>query len=179
MFTHYAQIENGQVVAYPVNPRVMDRSTGEYNVFQFWTGGELDGKTYVFCHNREPEYNPHTQNLVEGQPVFLEDENIWVRTHSIVEATDEEKAVRHQRQLDGSVNEIAMLLQTIEVLEPEIALLDDVSKARWEVYKQAVANMSNQPGFPFNMEVPEMNIDWPKRPDDDTQQVMKLTVERI
>ena len=74
MYTHYAIIENDQVIEYPVNPRVFLALQNCYNVPEYWEGGVLDGKTYVYCHNFEPAYD-YTKNLREVQTVVSGDGN--------------------------------------------------------------------------------------------------------
>lgn len=169
MFTKYAIIENGEVVQYPVNPRVWVASAEKYNIPEYWAGGEFEGKTYVLCHNREPAHTPR-QSLKETLPVYDTESGFWYRHYDIVPATEEEIETRIHPYSLGVENAQKMFLQELETLAPKIALLPAEEQQKWAEYAALVNAITLQAGFPFE-------IDWPQKPIDAA--APKMEVERI
>lgn len=170
MFTTYALIEAGAVVEYPVNPRVWNISTESYNISEYWMGGELDGKTYMFVHNAPPAV-PHTKNAVENNvPVFNSDNQLWYRGYDVVDASAEEIAERTDREVD-SVRHIRDMYVTEgqEVLS-KITNLPPEGQQEWDAYFADLRNLESQSSFPWD-------LTWPIRPDQ--VQRVKIEVERV
>ncbi len=154
MYKHYAIIENGVVVEYPVNPRVWVVSQNSYNVPEVWQGGELDGKTYVACHMPIVAQKP-TENLVEKTPVFDQEIGFWMRQFDVVSATAEEVAERRPRYLQGAVNVLAAKLQEYNEKLPLILQLPLNEQIKWQEYAASLMTISQQPEYPFVFHIPE------------------------
>lgn len=154
MLTNYAIIENGVVVQYPVNPRVWVIATDSYNVHELWQGGELDGKTYVFCHNPMIDILP-TQSLVEKTPACDPNTGLWMRQYDIVPATDDEIAERRPLYLRGALDFVAERLDDYAKKQSMILELPEAEQAKWEAYRIALQTLPDQPGYPFTYTLPK------------------------
>lgn len=160
MYTTYAIIEAGSVVEYPVNPAL------SHSIPAYWLGGVLDGKEYVFCHNREPAIT-YEQNLKEVTPVFDAADGWWYRSYEVVPASPEEIQVRTQAAVEAFNNTLAELnARAAEALTKE---LTDEQRADWNAYVTALQDVDSQPSYPWN-------INWPKPPDINT---ISIGVERL
>lgn len=169
MFTKYAIVENGEVVQYPVNPRVWVVSEGAYNVPDYWTGGELDGKTYVFCHNNEPRHTP-LQSLRETNPVKDQETGNWYRHYDVIPATPEEIDTRIHSFMLGAEAEQAYQLEKLQGLAVKIAALPAAEQEKWAAYKTALQSIPEQTNYPFE-------IVWPTPPN--LEAAPNIDVERI
>lgn len=166
-YTHYARIENGVVVEYPTNPRGV-LLTGEFNIPPDWLGGELDGKTYVYCHDKKPFWN-HTEVLVETQPYFDEESGLWYRGYEKAPAPPELIEDRRQVAIETAQSNIAFLLDMYSETRADELELSDGQKESWQTFRGLVATVPDQPGYPFQ-------IDWPEIPD---QQKSGFTLEVV
>jgi len=169
-YKHYAIIENGVVIEYPVNPRTFVLSTGDYNIPPFWEGGILDGKTYVFCHDKKPQTD-YTEILVETTPYYDNEMQLWYRGYQKQTATDELIALRRNIEIETSQSNINALLETYSETQEINLELSNRQKEAWDKYRNELLEIPNQIGYP-------MQILWPTTPDSDTT-VMKLEVTRI
>ena len=166
MYTHYAIIENDAIVEYPVNPRVFLALQNCYNVPEYWEGGVLDGKTYVYCHNFEP-YCDYTKNLQEVQPIKNPENGLWYRQYALVDATAEEIAERTNAQIERVHNSIQSALAGYDAMQ---TILDEIEPEKWDAVRAKLRDVPNQPGFPWN-------IEWPQTPDSEI--VVAIGVERL
>jgi len=165
MYEHYAIIENGQVVEFPANPRLLD--TG---LPWDWLGGEVAGKTFVFCHNDEP-WHEHTKNAVENnQPFYRAETDCWYRGYDIVDATPEEIVQRVANQTAGMREEVAYEIAKSQANLEKLGTMPAETQQQWDAYFAEMQSIEQQAGFPWD-------IQWPTEP----QRVnrIKATVERI
>jgi len=169
MYEYYAIIENDVVVQYPVNPRIFLAMQNCYNVPEYWTGGILDGKQYVYCHNFEPTA-PYTKNIVEVTPVKNEQDGMWYRKYEFVDASAEEIAARVAHQKLCISNDVTDMTAYVDSIQSEIAQLSEVEQQRWAQYKTDLINLTQQQGYPWVLV-------WPKRPSDQSR--LSIGVERI
>lgn len=166
MYTHYAIIENDEIVEYPVNPRVFLALQNCYNVPEYWEGGVLDGKTYVYCHNFEP-YCDYTKNLQEVQPAKNPDNGMWYRQYELIDASPEEVAARTNAQIERVHNSIRSALAGYDAMQ---TILEEIEPEKWDAVRAKLRDVPNQPGFPWD-------IEWPQTPD--TEIVVSIGVERL
>lgn len=169
-YKHYAEIKNGSVIQYPVNPRVLLASTGDYNVPPYWEGGDLDGKTYVFCHDSKPQTD-YTEVLVETTPYYDTEKQCWYRGYQKQNAPAELIALRLNTAVETTQNNIIALLDVYSEAQAINLGLSDKQKAAWKQYRDALLLIPTQPGYP-------MQIEWPKTPDS-AATAMKLEVVRV
>ena len=58
-----------------------------------WPGGEIEGIEYVVVEpSAQPDYDPTTQNLVEGTPCLVAD--VWTQQWAVIDASPPEIAER-------------------------------------------------------------------------------------
>lgn len=166
MYVHYAVVENDQLVEYPVNPRVFLALQNCYNVPEYWEGGVLDGKTYVYCHNFEPP-SIYTKNIVEVTPLKNPENGLWYRQYEYVDASPEEIEQRTALEAERARNTIRVSLEQFDAMQ---TILDELEPEKWDVVRAKLRDVPNQPGFPWN-------IEWPQTPD--AEIVVAIGVERL
>lgn len=165
MYPYYAIIENGAVVEYPANPELYQ--TG---LVWDWQGGILGDKTFVYCHNIEPDRHP-TQNVVEdGNPVLNPENNLWYRNYKIVPASPEEIAKRLVDYTAGAEEVKTFMLTEGQRALADLAPVPPETQQQWDEYFAEIQAVNNQPDFPWV-------FNWPTRPDKKPR--IKATVERI
>ena len=151
MFTTYAEIKDGQIVAYPVDPHVKS-ADGTWNVHPFWQGGQLDGKTYVFCHNQDIPCD-YTQAVVEVMPKQNDETGLWYRQYELVPATAEVIEQRTAERAEGVRNSITYLCTVADnaLSKP----LTDQQRADWQTYRSNVVSLLTHPNFPWGVVLPD------------------------
>ena len=155
IYTNYAIVKDGVVVEYPVNPRVWNLSSEEFNVPELWLGGELNGKTYVYVHTFAPYCHP-TLNLVEKTlPAFNSERNAWLRQYDFVAASEEEIAERRAMYVRGVQATMANLLAAYYQKVLLISSLPAEEQAKWDAYRDAVLAIPQQPDYPFVCTLPQ------------------------
>lgn len=169
MFETYAIIVNGQVVEYPVNPRVWLAAQNCYNVPEYWQGGVLDGKTYVYCNNFAPT-PPYDKNLKEVTPIQSPENGLWYRQYIFVDATPSEIAERTAAETETVIGGIHFLLKMVADKAHAISQLPEDKQLEWANYKSSLLALSKDPNFPWIS-------GWPQIPDDGQQ--VNIGLERV
>jgi hypothetical protein len=170
IYTTYALIENGVVVEYPVNPRVLIASTGDFNVPWNWGGGELDGKTYAYCHDKKP-VTTHEEITVETTPYFDVEAGLWYRGYEIQPAPPELVVERYGVAYTSVRRAIAgMIAQYSDAKAQELGLTE-TQRADWTRFRTEMQAVPQQAGYPFQ-------FSWPVRPDS-VENKMTLQVVRV
>ena len=170
IYTTYALIENGVVAEYPVNPRVLLASTGDFNVPWNWGGGDLDGKTYAYCHDKKP-WTTHEEIAVETAPYYDAEADLWYRGYEVQPAPAELVAERHA-EADGAIQRdvAAFIVQYSDAKAAEFGLSESQC-ADWARFRAELQAVSEQPGYPFQ-------FSWPVFPDSEANK-MTLEVVRV
>lgn len=169
MYENYAIIENDEVVEYPVNPRVFLALQNCYNVPEYWTGGVLDGKQYVYCHCFAPT-PPYNKNIIELTPVKNPENGLWYRQYDFVDATPEEIAERTAYRLLCISNDVDTANKYLDSIQIEISQLSEEDQALWAQYKTDLNNLAQQDGYPWDFV-------WPNKPTNPER--LSIGVERI
>lgn len=166
MYKNYALIENGVVVSYPVNVHEISSTALPHN----WPGGELNGKTYVFCHDQKPSRN-WDEVEVETTPYFDQESGFWYRGYVVQPASqDVIDGLKNHAKIAAESNIAGHLTQYSEERADEFGLSES-QRAAWAQYRVDVQAIVDQPGYP-------MQILWPTPPDS-FENNMKLEVVRV
>jgi hypothetical protein len=167
MYKHYAVLKDGVVVEYPVDPRTWVVLANSYNIPEYWEGGELDGKTYVFCHNKPPNHN-YDETLVEKTPALNPENGLWYRQYDVVKLDAEALSeLREAAQLGVDILQ-KRLLSEMEAIANTIVELSAMEQEKWQRYKNDLLNLHVQPDYPFFYITPT-------RPDELDDLKMKVT----
>lgn len=157
MYKNYALIKDGVVLQYPVDPRKYDPKTGTFNIHEYWEGGDLDGKTYVFCHNVEPKHN-YDERLVEKTPALNVETGKWYCQYDIVKLDADTLAARRKLFQQGFDELFTFHIAEFNAMAPVISELSESQQIKWKAYHQALLDMHLHPHYPFRYHLP-------KRPD--------------
>lgn len=145
----YAKIANNQVVKYPYNnadirkdnPNVSfpepisDATLAEYGVVKV-------------ADSSAPTFDNKTHRAVEQSPVL--ENGVWKKSWAVVQLSDEVAAANVRAERDKRIAETDWLV--IKNLE-----LNQNVPGKWEVYRQDLRDIPQQPGFPHE-------ITWPVKP---------------
>jgi hypothetical protein len=170
IYTTYALIENGAVIEYPVNPRVLIASTGDFNVPWNWGGGELGGKTYAYCHDKKPP-TTHEEITVETTPYFDIEMSLWYRGYEIQPAPPELISERIEIAYTASQQAIAYIITQYSDARAQELELTETQRADWARFRTEMQAVPQQAGYPFQFK-------WPVFPDS-TENKMTLQVVRV
>lgn len=153
MYKNYALIENGVVAAYPVNVHDIPGVSVPHN----WLGGELNGKTYMFCHDQKPQRN-WDEVEVETTPYFDQASGLWYRGYTVQQAPQDVIDERVRTADSAAQYNITSYLDQYSEEKANQLELSDAQKAAWAQFRADVQAVPNQPGYP-------MAVIWPNEPD--------------
>lgn len=146
----YAKIENNQVVEWPIMN--LRQRLPEMSLPEVLTEGNLPD-TFVIVHNVVPNYNPSTEKLVQYEkPIFQN--NRWEYGYTVVDLDPQELETQTAALADLVRQQRIQLLAESDWTQVADAPVD---KAAWATYRQQLREVTNQPGFPTNLE-------WPTKP---------------
>lgn len=100
-----------------------------------------------------PQFDPRTERLEEGAPVLID--GLWTQAWDIVALTDDEIFERDEAQGDQIRAERTRRLSDSDWTQVDDAPLSNVQKAAWAAYRQALRDIPQQAGFPWNVVWPE------------------------
>lgn len=148
----HALIQNGTVVEYPiVNLRYR---LPNYSLPGDLTNNELLPEGFVFVEtDPQPEYNSLTHRLqLVDLPVF--DSNRWKVYYEVIPLTDTEVSQKLNLEAQNIRYQRNQKLQECDWTQAADAPVD---KALWATYRQALRDITAQPGFPTE-------VVWPTPP---------------
>jgi len=123
-------------VSFPKNPT--DALLASYNVFPVTA-------------TERPVYDNITQNLSDGTPTLTA--GVWVQVWVVTDATPDEVIQRTNDLSTSTRSQRDNLLQQTDWM----ALIDNTMSPEMATYRQALRDVTAQPGFPFAVE-------WPSKP---------------
>jgi hypothetical protein len=151
----YVKIKNGQVVQYPYgyaelqadNPYTNFNGLELYQAFQ-GTEANNSGETLeVVVDEATPSYDEHTQKLITASGPVLENGQ-WVIKFQVVNKTADELAEQDARQAEAVRQDRNARLAASDWTQLADAPVDDLA---WATYRQALRDVPNQAGFPWNV----------------------------
>lgn len=158
----YAKVYLGKIIEYPVNLLTLKKQNPTVSFPSKFS--EFDYASYGVVEITDvpiPDYNPDVERVIEHDPIKVN--GTWQRKWVIEELSDEEKqkildskaaAVRTER--DRKLAETDWRV----IFEVEKAAIDGLGiqyPTAWANYRQALRDITKQPGFP-------LTVDWPVPP---------------
>lgn len=108
---------------------------------------------YPVGYEAAPEYDPMTHRIEHSNMPVLKDGK-WVLTKMVVALTDEQIADRAAAKASEVREQRAKLIAETDWM----ALSDNTLSPEWAAYRQALRDITEQPGFPFE-------VTWPSKPE--------------
>jgi hypothetical protein len=142
----FARIENGSCTAYPVDLYAENPDT---SFSSGWSGGFVNGVEYANVLPVDVPQVPYTQNFAEGVPALIS--GVWTQTWVVTDATPEQISER----TDNKSN-MVRLDRNSRLTACDWTQLPDVSidASAWAEYRQDLRDITNQAGFPWDVEWP-------------------------
>jgi len=151
--TLFIQLLEGQPVGYPIAEENF-RQLFPYTSFpNYFTADTVEPLGYgIYDFSNAPETGRY-EKTIEVAPVRNE-YGIWRQTYSVVSMTNEEKSVVDTIKAAVIREQRNAKLTFCDWTQVADALVD---KAAWAAYRQSLRDITNQPGFPWD-------IIWPEAP---------------
>ena len=151
----YAKIENNLVTEYPLFEGDLENRFPDLK-FPMDTHGTPIPEGYVKVVPKMPPENDFANRYLESLPELVD--GVWTTTWTPVPLTEEERTQWHDSVCDNIRNK-----RNIELLQCDWTQLPDCpltteKKSEWSFYRQALRDITNQPGFPFETV-------WPSKPE--------------
>jgi hypothetical protein len=110
----------------------------------------------MYEFTQQPTLTGRYDKLVEGDPI-RDEQGYWRQQWLVVEQTAEEKAITDDRK-----QKEVRFIRTRRLTESDWTRLDDAplsteQRAAWAVYRQQLRDITDQPGFPWE-------VTWPQTP---------------
>jgi hypothetical protein len=102
-----------------------------------------------------PYFDPATQRRDEGPALLVN--GVWTQNYIVSQLTPEEAAAKAEEQGRIVRAERDRLLQRTDWTQVDDTPLDNVAKNAWANYRQALRDVPDQAGFPFD-------VNWPSVP---------------
>jgi hypothetical protein len=151
----HALIENGAVKAYPYSLAQLKKACRNVSFPRNASDEALQqfGMFRVFF-TAQPELT-NTQVLEEDQPIFSSEDQRWTQVWRVRDMTAEEVQQRDDNKASEIRNE-----RDEKLVESDWTQLEDapVSKIAWATYRQALRDVPEQTGFPWE-------VTWPTKPE--------------
>jgi hypothetical protein len=147
----YALVEAGNVIEYPLyagDIKLRHPNTSFPTPFSPPDGYELVADTPV------PELD-YTKNVTEGTPVFVG--GVLTRVWVVSDATEEEVTARTEAEANKARMQRDGMLAACDWTQLPDASEAAVDVPAWAAYRQQLRDVSEQAGFPWN-------IQWPDEP---------------
>jgi hypothetical protein len=145
----YARIENGILVEWPIinlRQRLPQVSFAE----EINNDNLPDGFVFI-SPSVVPTYDTETQSIVLDDPSLVN--GIWTQEYSVVPLSEEQLQHRYTNIVEQMRHQRDELL-----LNSDWSQLPDspVDKAAWATYRQALRDVTLQPGFPYDISWPNV-----------------------
>ena len=150
----YALIENNVAIQWPIGIDTLKRSNPNTSFPHRFEGFDFTEYGVVSVEDTPvPDYDPNTQKLSEKAPTEVSGK--WTRTYVVSNLSAEEIQRLTNAKADSVRSE-----RDAKLAASDWTQLPDVHPANtvaWNTYRQALRDVTSQPGFPHN-------VTWPKEP---------------
>lgn len=152
----YAKVKNGVIEKFPYSIGELRKDHSNSSLPQNIPDEWLPNLGMVPVHNTQFPSVDYTKNVAEGTPVFNEAAQRWERVWNVTNATAEEVAERTARQAAEIRAERNQKLAASDWTQAADAGTR-CDQAAWAAYRQQLADITTQPGFPWQ-------VTWPSQP---------------
>jgi hypothetical protein len=151
----YIKAINGVIEKYPYSTYQLKQDNPQTS-FPSVISDELlaDWDVFPVVSTPYPEVN-YTQDVSEGTPVFVNGQ--WTQVWVVSDATPEEIAQRTEDKATEVRSERDALLTACDWIVIKATETDVPEIEAWKAYRQALRDVPQQPGFPWN-------VVWPQPP---------------
>jgi hypothetical protein len=148
----YALIKDGKVAAYPYGFNSLRQDNKNTSFPEQMTDDAL-AEWGVMPVNPVARPNvDHTKNITEGQPQFVNGK--WWQSWSVSNASADEVKRRSDERAESVRSERNGLIAACDWTQLDDTPMTNTQKQAWAVYRQALRDVTLQPGFPWSVEWP-------------------------
>jgi len=109
---------------------------------------------FPVIEQKPPSFNPATQNLNQVNPTMTDGK--WVQTWQVTDATPEQIIERTQFKTAEVRADRNQRLAECDWTQLADSPLNADAKLAWQLYRETLRMVPEQPGFPWNVEWPPM-----------------------
>lgn len=145
----YLKINSDGTKVFPFQPSQLRKDHPDVSFPKEFTDELLSGYgVFPVADSERPQTDASTL-LVEGEPVNVN--GTWVRSFDVVAKSAEQIESEYQQQAESIRSERNRLLSETDWTQLADSPVDNVA---WITYRQALRDITNQGGFPFNVIFP-------------------------
>lgn len=153
----YALVKDDAILRYPYSITDLRRDNPGTSFPRFPSDDTLEAFGVVTVAATErPAYDPVTQDLTELAPVLTD--GVWAQVWAVTDASADEIAARTENQAQSVKAERNARLQESDWIVIVHSEQGTPVPPEWMTYRQALREVADQPGFPFD-------VTWPVKPE--------------
>lgn len=152
----HAKVNNGVVEKFPYSIDDLRKDHANVSFPNNVPDSSLKDYGMVPVHNTQFPKVDHTKNVTEGTPIFNEAAQRWERVWNVTNATAEEIAQRTAKQAAEIRAERNQKMADSDWTQA-VDAGTRCDQAAWAAYRQQLANITTQAGFPWS-------VTWPEQP---------------
>jgi hypothetical protein len=149
--------EQGKPTGFPLLEDNFKQIHPEVTFPQVLTPQDVEPHGYgMYEFSQRPEPTNRYDKLIEGEPI-RDEQGYWRQQWLVVEQTAEEKAETDNRKAGETRFKRNQRLAATDWTRLDDAPLSTEQRAAWAVYRQQLRDLTDQPGFPWE-------VVWPTAP---------------
>lgn len=152
----YIKVKDGKIEKYPYSVNELKKDNPNVSFPSNTTDALLETfNVFRVKQIAQPSYDVANKNIKEGTPIKENSE--WIQTWVIYDATSDEIAERTKLEASRVRGLRNNNISTCDWTQLPDSPLTESKKQEWSDYRQALRDITNQSGFPWN-------INWPVKP---------------
>jgi hypothetical protein len=153
--TLFIQLQDGQPVGFPIAEDNFRQLFSNTSFPAYFTADAVEPLGYgIYDFSNQPENLGRYEKAVEVAPV-RNDYGIWRQTWAVVSMTDAEKQATDEAKAKAVRAERNWRLTASDWTQLDDTPLSNTDKAQWAAYRQALRDVTEQVGFPWDVIWPE------------------------
>lgn len=153
----YAKVNNGVVEVYPYTIDDLRRDYPNTSFPNDFTPEVLRYLSMVRVIVTGCPDVDYTKTVSEGVPQFVSERNRWEQNWIVTDATAEEITARTDAKSSEIRSTRNAMLSSCDWTQVDDTPLSNSKKLEWAAYRQSLRDLTDQPGFPWN-------VTWPQEP---------------
>lgn len=151
----YVKAKDGVVIAYPYTQTdlIRDNPSTSFPAGGLSPASLAKWDMFPVHFSPAPEVNPAVEKLAELYPLF--DGSSWIQQWAVEPLTQAEIDYGFATKADAVRADRNTRLAACDWTQVDDAPFDNTAKATWATYRQALRDVSSQPGFPWEVVWPE------------------------
>lgn len=148
------KLENNKPIGHPIVENNFKQLFTNISFPQYLTPESVEGTGFGMYEFSQVPAAEKYQKVIEVDPI-KDEQGFWRQTWSIVDMNDEEKAVEDERKANEVRVQRDFLLMQCDWTQLDDAPITNAKKLEWATYRQALRDIPEQTGFPWDVNFPQ------------------------